>query len=181
MLERFAQKWTNERMNINGKEIVLDIVGLGIVFYSPGAARHIAEGDNYLASNYTTAQQVQSHIQKGTIVGFGTASPGTFILKFHSGYPDETSLQNCDYKLRLGLHCPGGLVCFKDLYELMDWHADCPPNQVLELDDGFYHVTLCSNRPASGVLGDKQEILVYLQKLDAFPRLAKEGIPMLCM
>ena len=42
------------------------------------------------------------------------------------------------------------------------------------------HVTLCSDSPASGVLGDKQEIFVYLQKLPELPKLAKHGIPSLC-
>jgi hypothetical protein len=168
-------------MGIDGKEMTLDVSGLGIVFHSPQAARHIAEGWDYLASNYTTEEQVQSHIQEGSIVGFGTGSPGTFILRFHTGYPDEEYLQKCDFKLRLGLECRGGLVCFRDLYELMDWRADCPLDRTLELEDGYYHVTLCSNRPDSGVLGDSQEIQLYLQKLSEFPKLAREGVPTLCM
>jgi hypothetical protein len=168
-------------VRIDEKEIVLNITGLGIVFHSPLFGKHIAEGQDYLSTNYTTAEQVQSHIQKGSIVGFGTGSSGAFILKFRSGYPDEDFLQKCQFKLRLGLHCLGGKVFFRDLYELLDWHADCPPNRILELEDGFYHVTLCSNRPASGIIGDNQEILVYLQKLNEFPRLAKEGVPMLVM
>lgn len=166
---------------IEGKEITLDISGMGIVFYSPQFAKHIAEGSDYLTSNYTSEQQVQFHIQKGTIVGFGTGSPGTFILKFHSGYPDENRLQACEFKLRLGLHCVGGAVCFRDLFDLLQWQSSCPPGQTIELNDGFYHVTLSSDLPASGVLGDNQTINVHLQKLDAFPNLAKQGIPTLCM
>jgi hypothetical protein len=166
-------------MSIDGREITLDVAGLGIVFHSPRAADHIPEGADYLASNYTTEQQVQAHIQKGSIVGFGTGSPGTFVLRFHSGYPDERFVQKCEFKLRLGLECRGGLVCFRDLYELMDWRAACPPKQTLQLDDGYYHVTLCSNRPPSGILGDNQEIDFFLQKLREFPRLATEGVPTL--
>jgi len=64
---------------------------------------------------------------------------------------------------------------------LMEWHATCPSERTLKLEDGFYHVTLCSDTPASGILGDKQEIHVYLEKLAEFPRLAKQGIPTLCM
>jgi hypothetical protein len=159
----------------------LDISGMGIVFYSPRFAAHIVEGSDYLTSNYTSEQQVQSHIQKGTIVGFGTGSPGTFILTLHSGYPDEDYLQRCEFKLRLGLHCAGGLVCFRDLFDLLQWRAACPRGQLVELEDGFYHVTLCSNLPESGILGDNQTIDMYLQKLDSFPKLAKQGVPTLCM
>jgi hypothetical protein len=167
-------------MTIDGKEITLDISGLGIVIYSPESAKHIVEGSDYLTRSYTTEQQVQSHIQKGTIVGFGTGSPGTFILRLHSGYPDEAYLQKCEFKLRLGLHCEGGVVCFRDLFDLLQWHHVCPPERVIALDDGFYHVTLCSDMPDSGALGDNQAINVYLQKVDAFPRLAKQGVPTLC-
>ena len=63
----------------------------------------------------------------------------------------------------------------------MDWVPQCPPEHVLELDDGIYHVTLCSDVPESGVIGDNQHIDVYLHPLNKFPRLATEGIPTLCM
>lgn len=168
-------------MPLMGSELVLDISGMGIVFYSPSFARPIPEGSDYLNTNYTTEQQVQAHIQKGTIVGFGTGTPGTFVLKFHAGYPEEGYLQKCEFKLRLGLHVEGGLICVRDLFDLLQWRAECPPQQVVELEDGFYHVTLCSDPPESGVLGDNQHINVYFQKLDAFPKLAKQGIPTLCM
>lgn len=167
-------------MNIAGKELKLDISGMGIVFYSPQNVKHIVEGSDYLTSNYTTEQQVQAHIQKGTLVGFGTGSPGTFLLRFHLGYPEESYVQMCEFKLRLGLHCQGGVVCFKDLYDLLQWRRACPPDQTIEMDDGFYHVTLCSDVPESGILGDNQRIDVYFQTLDTFPELAKKGIPTLC-
>ena len=167
-------------MNLEGVTVKLEITGLGIIFYSPKHAHHIAEGEDYFSTHFITEEQVQEHIQKGTIVGFGTGSPGAFALHFHDGYPDESELPKFEFKLRLGLNCSGGLVCIKDLYDLMDWHKDCPKNQELPLPDGLYHVTLCSNAPASGILGENQIIHVYLQQLDALPYLAKRGIPTLC-
>lgn len=160
--------------------IKLEISGIGIVFYSPAATQHIVEGTNFLSSGYTTEDQVQFHIQQGSIVGFCTGSPGIFTLRFHPAYPDDDYLHKCEFKLRLGLHCIGGIVCFRDLYDLLDWRATCPPGQILTLEDGFYHVTLCSDVPDSGILGDGQEINVYLQKLDALPDLSTHGIPTLC-
>jgi hypothetical protein len=135
---------------IEGKQITVEIAGLGILFHSPIFAEQIAEGADYLTSNYATEQQVQSHIQKGTIICFGTGTPGTFRLTFHSGYPDETTLENCEFKLRVGVHCLGGIICVRDLYELLDWRSDCPIDRRLQLDDGFYQVTLCSDPPPSG-------------------------------
>ena len=46
-------------MLVDGTEIVLEIAGIGIVFYSRQSAEHITEGEDYLASNYTSEQQVQ--------------------------------------------------------------------------------------------------------------------------
>ncbi len=168
-------------MAVYESSISLDIAGIGIIFYSPVFAEHITEDYDYLEASYTSDEQVQAHIQKGTIVGFGTGSPGTFILRFHSGYPHESLLQGSDFRLRLGLNCVGGKVCFRDLYDLMSWYPDCPEDQVLKLEDGIYHVTLCSSLPDSGIIGDHQEIHVYLHPLDSFPRLSSVGIPVLCM
>jgi|GEM_PF-932853 len=161
------------------RTIRLEIAGLGIIFYSPKFVEHIADGEDYLESNYTCDEQVQPHIQKGTIVGFGTGSAGTFTLRFHEGYPTAGFVAAAEYKLRLGVECAGGELHFRDLYDLMDWESDCPRDQVLSIDDGVYHVTLCSNLPPSGYIGDSQEIDVYLQPLDELPVLVHDGVPML--
>lgn len=58
-------------MDFGGRTIEMDVVGLGIVFHSPRAAAHIAEGEDYLAENYSDDRGVQKHIQAGSIVGFG--------------------------------------------------------------------------------------------------------------
>jgi len=160
--------------------IELDVDGLGIIFYSPFAAAHIAEGEDYFSSHYSNEAQVQPHIQSGTIVGFGTGSPGRFSISIRSGYPSNDVLNASEYRLRLGLQVKDRTVCVRDLYELMEWSAHCPPNQTFELDDGYYHVTLCSNRPPSGIVGDGQEIAAYFNKLPTMPALAKRGVPTLC-
>lgn len=160
-------------------EIIIDIVGLGIIVYSPSSAVHIGEGEDYLAAHYWAPADVQEHIQAGTIVAFATSSSGTFLLRFHEGYPSAERLGSADFKLRLGLRSDG-VVVFRDLYELMDWAAEYPPEQSIPLEPGIYHVTLVSDMPTSGVLGDDQVIDMYFQPLDEFPALAREGIPTLC-
>lgn len=161
------------------KNIELDIDGLGIIFYSPFAAAHIAEGEDYLSSHYSNEEQVQPHIQSGTIVGFGTGSPGRFSISVASGYPSNDTLRSCEYKLRLGIQVRGKTVCVRDLYDLMEWSAHCPSDQTFNLDDGYYHITLCSNRPPSGIVGDGQKIEAYFNKLPAMPALDKIGVPTL--
>ncbi|MEZ5940218.1 MAG: hypothetical protein R3C18_02425 [Planctomycetaceae bacterium] len=160
--------------------IVINISGLGIIMYSPCFAAHIQEGEDYLQNNYMEEADVQRHIQAGTIVGFGTGTPGTFQLQFSSGYPSAEFLNSAELKLRLGLRCRGGQIYVRDLYDLLEWEPKCPESQVISLPDGIYHVTLCSNRPSSGILGDNQIIHVFLQPLETFPALAKHGVPCLC-
>lgn len=161
------------------KTITLEISGLGIILYSPYAVAHIKEGEDYLQAHYLDDKDVQRHIQAGGLVAFATTTPGTFIIKALMGYPDEATRRAYPLHLRLGILVKGRTVCIRDLYDLMDWSAECPPEQRLELEDGYYHITLCSRRPPSGILGDNQTILMYFNPLDAMPDLATEGIPTL--
>lgn len=167
-------------MNSTPKKIDLIISGLGVIFYSPRLTEHIQRGSNYLRSNYLKSDQVIAHNQKGTIVGFSTGSPGTYVLQFHNGYPSEEDFRLAPFKLRLGLHCVGGVVCFRDLYDLINWQNDCPPQQTISLEDGFYEVTLSSHLPNSGIIGDNQVIDFYMNRSNVLPELAKSGMPKLC-
>jgi len=161
-------------------KIILPISGLGIIFYSPRSAEHIPPGSNYLRANYLKSDQVVAHNRKGTLVGFSTGSPGTYILQFHEGCPAEEVLRVATCKLRLGLHCVGGVVCFRDLYDLINWQNECPGEQIISLDDGFYEVTLCSDLPDSGLIGDNQIIDFYMNRCSSLPQLVESGMPKLC-
>jgi hypothetical protein len=162
-----------------GNEMRLLISGPGIVFFSPGAMASIASGTDFFASDFSTEEQVQKHVQAGDVVGFGTGSPGDYILRFHAGYPDAAKIEAAEFKLRLGLQCHNSQVHFRDVFDLMDWSPETPEDQMLALENGIYHVTLCSNRPQSRLLGDDQVIDFYLNRLAEFPRLARQGIPSL--
>jgi hypothetical protein len=61
----------------------------------------------------------------------------------------------------------------------MEWTNDCPDEQTILLDDGYYHITLYSNLPVSKLRGDNQEILVYLNRLESMPLLKYRGVPTL--
>lgn len=145
--------------------------------YSPSFASHIAEGEDYLDSNYFEPDQVQSHIQSGTIVGFGTASPGKYIIKAYLGYPNDEFIDSHEFKLRLGIKVIDEKICVRDLYDLLDWLPECPESQQIKIENGIYHITLCSNPPVSGIIGDNQIIYVFLSKLEEFPKLSDLGVP----
>src|SRR5262245_39757925 len=110
-------------------EIELDISGLGIVMYSPSAIPAIKEGEDYLEANYREPRDVQRHIQAGSLVGFGTGSSGRFILRLRYGYPTIEQQRAVRFKLRLGVRCPDGVLVFRDLYDLMGWTSQFPPEQ----------------------------------------------------
>lgn len=160
------------------KDIKIDISGMGIIMFSEYAVENIKEGEDYFSKNYQTGKQVLNHIYEGSIVGFCTSSPGTFVLRIREGYPEESILDNSNYVMRLGICVKGGKVHFKDLFSLMDWMVDYyPDEQSIDLEDGYYHITLYGNKPISGILGDGQIIYIYFIKLDSMPRLKFNGVP----
>ena len=100
---------------------------------------------------------------------FGTGSPGTFQLRFADGPPDEATVAAAEFKLRLGLQVRGGMVCVRDLYDLMEWSAECPAAQQLPVVDGWFRLTVFSSPPPSGVLGDRQLVEVALERMGRKP------------
>lgn len=113
------------------------------------------------------------------MVGFCTGSGGDFILKFREGYQDDRINNEYSVSARLGIEIKDDKLCMIDLFWLMEWSTECPKEQILNVAPGYYHITLCTKRPESGIWGDKQTIYVYLNKLDEMPELTWEGVPQL--
>lgn len=166
-------------MDSTVKSIQLETAGLGIIFYSPHNAAHIEPGDDYLSVHYTNVPDVRRHVRAGSIVGFCTGTPGTFRLRVQRGKPAMCAEQH-EFSLTLPFRCIGGKVCFRDLYDLMEWNVQCPEEQTLLLRDGAYKVMVRSNTPPSGVLGDNQLIDFYFQRVDELPDIPHRGSPYLC-
>ena len=161
------------------KDIHLNIDGMGIVFYSPETNKDIPQGYNFLNEEYIKPEDVARHVKKGDVVGFCTGSPGNFILKFRKGYPEDKLLEEYLVAIRLGIDIQDEKLCVIDLFWLSKWNAECPAEQTIPIDSGYYHITLCTRKPNSGIWGHKQIIFVYLNKLDSMPELKWSGVPML--
>lgn len=173
------EKFTNNQSNgSKEQDINIYISGMGIVFHSGGILKEVKEGQNFFQTDFNQPEQVVAHIKKGDIVGFCTGSGGDYTLKFREGYPDSDIVKRYPMGARLAIIIDDGKLYIKDLFELMDWSSDC--ENILELENGVYHITLCTQVPKSGIYGDDQEIYVYLQELDEMPLLAWEGVPQLC-
>lgn len=166
----------NEKINF---DINLSIDGMGIVFYSDGAVKNIAEGEDFFENEYSDPDKVAKHIKKGDIVGFCTGSSGDYILKFRDGYPSDEIDEQYPISIRLAIVIDGGRLCMIDLFWLMEWDSECPEDQQIELENGIYHITLNTKLPESGIYGDDQEIYVYLNKVDEMPELMWQGVPQL--
>ncbi len=166
-------------MRFKEKDIHIMIDGMGIVFYSPETNKNIPEGCNFFEEEYSKPEDVARHIKKGDIVGFCTGSSGNFTLKFREGYPEENLLVEYPVAIRLGIDIQDEKLCVIDLFWLMEWGTECPLEQIIPIDSGYYHITLCTRKPDSGIWGDKQTIFVYLNKLDSMPELAWPGVPLL--
>src|SRR5262249_43187987 len=120
------------------REIALDISGLGFILYSPPAVSHIPEGSNYLEEDFWQPEDVARHVMACQLTTFCTGTPGSFRLKFLDGPRDERAVDAAEFKLRLGLQVQDGVICVRDLYDLMRWFAECPREQQLQILDGWY-------------------------------------------
>ena len=161
-------------------EIVLETTGFGIILYSPTAVTHIPEGSNYLQEQFSQPEQVARHLTECELTALCTGSPGSFRIRFLDGPPNDSKVQVADFKLRLGLLVRDGTVCVRDLFDLMDWHLECPRKQCVPVADGWYRLTVFSSRPHSGILGDNQVININLEAVASKPRLRWDGVPQLC-
>lgn len=159
------------------REIALDISGLGFILYSPPAVSHIPEGSDYLEKHFWQPDDVARHVMACQLTAFCTGTPGSFRLRFLEGPRDENSVDAADFKLRLGLQVHGGIICVRDLYDLMQWFAECPAEQQIPAADGWYRLTVYSSRPTSGILGDNQVIDIHLEPTTEKPLLRWEGVP----
>ena len=166
-------------MKFKEKDINLDIDGMGIVFYSPETNKNIPLGYNFLNEEYIEPEDVARHVKKGDVVGFCTGSPGNFMLKFREGYPGDKLLKEYLVAIRLGVDIQDEMLCVIDLFWLTKWDPECPDEQIIPIDSGYYHITLCTRKPDSGIWGCKQIIFVYLNKLDFMPALKWDGVPVL--
>jgi hypothetical protein len=162
------------------REIAVDISGLGFILYSPPAVAHIPEGSDYLEKHFWQPQDVARHVMDCQLTAFCTGTPGSFRLRFRDGARDEQAVDAADFKLRLGLEVHDGVMCIRDLYDLMQWFAECPEAQQLPIANGWYRLTVYSSRPASGILGDNQVIDIHLEPMLEKPKLRWEGVPSLC-
>ena len=161
------------------KKLTLDIAGLGIILYSPFAAVDIARGSNYLEEHYWDPSEVARHVREGTIVGFGTGSPGSYHVRVCAGEPTLALMARYPWRIRLALRVQDNTVCIRDLYDLTDWEPSCPVEQTLAVESGTYRVTVASRPPDFGVIGDHQEIVICLEPVVELPALTWEGVPLL--
>lgn len=160
--------------------INLSIAGLGIIFYSPFAVTHIQEGDDYLKRSFWEPEDVARHVNQCHIAALGTGSPGDFRLILYDGNLKNTAVEEAEFKARLGLEVREQTVCFRDLYDLMDWSPHCPTEHQAAFPDGFYLITAYCSRPRSGIFGDHQTIYLHFDHVSQRPKLAWKGIPHLC-
>ncbi len=162
------------------REMPLTLSGLGIILYSPSAVTHIPEDANYLEEQFWDPADVARHVMACQLTAFCTGTPGRFRLRFLDGARDETAVAVADYRLRLGLQVRDGVICVRDLYDLIRWSAVCPAEQRLPAADGWYRLTVYTSRPPSGILGDNQIIDVHLESTADNPAIRWDGVPSLC-
>lgn len=164
-------------MAVADKNINFYIDGLGIALYSPGMVTEIADGSNFLMDEFNRPEDIGGHIRKGDITAFCTGTPGQFELRIRNGYPSEEIMGKFPVAIRLGIQVKGGSIHIVDLYWLMEFSTECPVEQIVEMSDGFYDITVLTRKPESGVWGDNQTIYLYFHELPQMPELVWNGAP----
>ncbi len=158
-------------------ELTLEIEGLGVVFYSPSAARHIGSGEDYLSAHFEKPEDVAQHVNECQMSAFGTGTPGRFFLILYDGPIDSKAVEVAQAKGRLGIEVHDGRLCFRDLYDLMEWDPECVDAQMVSLPDGFYRITAYTSPPPSGILGDGQTVWLHFERWPEKPKLSWRGVP----
>lgn len=161
------------------KNIDLSIDGVGIVIYSDLSMKYVEEGDNFFEKEFELPEQVSKHIKKGDITAFCTGSSGDYQIRIRYGYPDNKIENDYPIAIRLALDVKGDTVSFVDLYWLMDWSKDVPDVQKIHLEEGYYHLTVLTKKPSSGIWGDGQVIYIFFNRLYSMPLLLWDGVPQL--
>lgn len=160
-------------------EFQIEIMGLGIIFYSPHAVKHIQIGSRYLIEHYNKPQDVVSHIYEGSIVGFCTGSSGIYNINIYENTYPEIEKINPDYALKLCIQVTENIVYFRDLYVLLRWEKEDENDLKINIENGFYEVVVCSWLPESSIRGDNQLIEIYFIKKEKLPQLYYLGVPFL--
>jgi hypothetical protein len=159
------------------RTVELNIAGLGIILYSPFAVARIRVGDDYLNSEFMKREDIARHVNSCRISAIGTGSPGTYYLRLLTGERPDPLIEAAGAVIQLGLEVQDGQICFRDLYDLLQWAPYCPTEQTAELPSGYYLITVFSSLPASGLLGDGQVIGLFFERTDQPPDLGWQGVP----
>jgi len=158
-------------------QIDLEIAGLGIILYSPFAVAHIADGENYLRPHFWRPEAVAEHVNACTLTCFCTGSPGRYHLSLVNRAASTEEENRASLKLRLGIEVRDEVLCVRDLYDLLEWSATCEAEQQVRLRDGFYRLTVLSDPPENGILGDDQHITIYFEHMSEKPPIHHAGVP----
>jgi hypothetical protein len=153
--------------------VYLSISGLGIIFYSPFAVRHIPAGEDYLEHQFLEPEDIARHVNACTLTGFGTGGPGEFELIVRDDV-EEKAFLNAQFKAELCLEVRDEVVYFRDLYDLIRWVPECPANQAVSLPDGYYRVVAYTSYVP---IGQSQSVTLSFIATDAKPAMHYSGVP----
>lgn len=161
------------------KEIKFQLEGLGFVFHSGKIMQEIEEGYDFLRNEFWENTKVANHAMKGDMIGLCTGSPGTYNLTIRLGNPedDDSIMVSHPHRLRLGIEITDNYMYIRDLYELLEWHSECRDECKVWLENGFYEMKILTAIPESQIIGDNQELLIYLEKKKSMPSIEILGVP----
>lgn len=113
------------------------------------------------------------------IACFCTGNPGDWYhLIVFDGQLDQTAVRAAKHAIRVGIRIQDRTLCFRDLYDLMEWDPHCPTDQQFDFDDGFYRVTVYTT--PEGLDSSDRIVYLHFEKTLVRPELRWDGVPQLC-
>jgi hypothetical protein len=136
--------------------VLLHAAGLGVMIYSPAAARSLAEGRDHMPPGKALREPLRSLVEREQrVVLLGVGSPQVYYAVVpRRGRPPAAALRSAKARVTFGLHVEGGLVAIRDGYDPMQSSARLPRRQTCRMSDGYYAVHTLRVEPHSDAKAD---------------------------
>jgi len=143
----------------------IDINGLGLVALTKEAMRDVTDGTDYLEDVFWDGDNVTALANAGHVVGISTGSSGTYVVNVHLRPPTPEEC-NAQFTLTTFIVVEGTQFSLLDLYDLMEWAPELCEDYAVDVPHaGRWKMTWLSSLPLSGVVGDQQQVGLYLEPL----------------
>lgn len=127
---------------MNDQIVELSSPGFRVLLYSPPALSELEAGGRY-AARLPDGRDLTDCINSADVAAFGTRWDRADYWIHFSTSMDHTVIAQASDHVLLGVQVSQRQLCVRGGDDLFEWKPACPGEQILTLDDGYYHATVC--------------------------------------